>query len=372
MKYKKCLFFTILSLFSILINEANAADITTGVSATSLAQALGIDPSLIESARLTYLSDSGTPDPISYGVVSGSIGNYFPTQGSDFVVLSSGNVQDIVPPNNTGSKTTNLSGDGASDGGGDENVRLTLVLKIPPDAKSFNFDFVMYSEEFPEFIGSAFNDFFIAEVGEFAVTFNNSVITDTTNISFDENGVPVSINSSFFDSDVTQITNTQFDGASFLLTTYSPFNGTQTNIPVGDTFVVSFAVGDVGDEVLDSAVFLDNFNFSTKVYGYPVTRKRTQENILEIKNYPNPFNPLTDRNMYFVAQEGIKLIKISIFDFSGKMVRILNSPTGNPVESIIWDGTNIDGKTVAAGMYYYRAQGPEKGQYGLGRLTLIK
>lgn len=55
---------------------------------------------------------------------------------------------------------------GAGQGGGQafNPVMLTLRLRVPTNAKSFSFNSFFFSAEFPEFVCTTFNDFFVALV----------------------------------------------------------------------------------------------------------------------------------------------------------------------------------------------------------------
>ncbi len=71
-----------------------------------------------------------------------------------------------------------------------EKVDVKLVLKAPPDASGFQFDFDFFSSEWPNYVCSNFNDAFIAYL-------TSSQTTD--NISFDSMHNPVAVNISFLD-----------------------------------------------------------------------------------------------------------------------------------------------------------------------------
>ena len=69
-------------------------------------------------------------------------------------------------------------------------IDVKLVLKAPPDATGFQFDFDFYSSEWPNYVCSNFNDAFVAYLTSSATT---------GNISFDSNDNPVAVNIDFFD-----------------------------------------------------------------------------------------------------------------------------------------------------------------------------
>src|SRR6202034_4172973 len=68
-------------------------------------------------------------------------------------------------------------------------IDVRLVLKAPPDATGFRFDFDFYSSEWPNFVCSNFNDAFVAYL-------SSNTITD--NISFDSDNNPIAVNTDFF------------------------------------------------------------------------------------------------------------------------------------------------------------------------------
>jgi len=70
------------------------------------------------------------------------------------------------------------------------------------------------------------------------------------------------------------------------------------------------------------------------------------------QNYPNPFNPAT--TIAFVLSQRSK-VKLEVFDVLGRRIRtLLDSyyPAGR--KTIVWDGTNDYGQSLASGIYFYR------------------
>ena len=70
------------------------------------------------------------------------------------------------------------------------------------------------------------------------------------------------------------------------------------------------------------------------------------------QNSPNPFNPVT--TIRYAVPEPSK-VTITVHDLLGKRVRTLlsNSQDGG-YKSVIWDGRDESGRSVASGMYLYR------------------
>ena len=69
-------------------------------------------------------------------------------------------------------------------------------------------------------------------------------------------------------------------------------------------------------------------------------------------NYPNPFNPTTTID-YSIATAGD--VSIVVYDMMGREVRSLVADFATPGSySVVWDATNNQGLSVAAGMYVYK------------------
>ncbi|MBD3168860.1 MAG: T9SS type A sorting domain-containing protein [candidate division Zixibacteria bacterium] len=86
------------------------------------------------------------------------------------------------------------------------------------------------------------------------------------------------------------------------------------------------------------------------------------------QNYPNPFNAQTQINYDLSYPSDIK---VEIYDILGRLVRTLESgaKTAGP-HTILWDGKNESGQSVAAGIYFYRLTGPDFAV--TKRMTLLK
>jgi hypothetical protein len=169
-------------------------------------------------------------------------------------------------------------------------VDVKLVLKAPPDATGFSFDFDFFSSEWPNYVCSNFNDAFIAYL-------TSSATTD--NISFDANGNPVAVNISFLDRctpgapvgclrsngpmpDPPLYTSqcavgtgelqgtgygatdqTQCDSGNVTATLGASTGWLTTTAPIqpGEQFTLEFMIWDAGDGLLDSSVLIDNFQW---------------------------------------------------------------------------------------------------------------
>jgi Putative metal-binding motif len=171
--------------------------------------------------------------------------------------------------------------------GPDENlvhdyVELAIKVKVPTNAKSFSFNFNFLSAEYPEYVGSQYNDKFL-------------VLLDSKqykgNISYDKNQNPITVNVAFFDvCDTADICGgqaqnactrpaTDLDGTGYELDDGSGQRiggGTgwlTTTAPVtpGETATVRFILFDEGDHLFDSTVLIDNFQWQLNAAMGPTT-----------------------------------------------------------------------------------------------------
>ena len=149
------------------------------------------------------------------------------------------------------------SGSGRSNGntvrGANDVSVLAVDLDIPDGPTCLRFDVVFGSDEYPEYVGSSFNDAFLAELDATSWSVAGSAITAPDNFAFDPEGNVLSINSTFFAADrvVVEPTNgMEYDGATQRLVV-------QTPITAG-AHTVYFTVFDVGDHSLDTGALIDN------------------------------------------------------------------------------------------------------------------
>ncbi len=106
------------------------------------------------------------------------------------------------------------------------------------------------TEEYPEFVNSAYNDGFIAELDTSDWNVSGSTISAPHNFAFDNGGHIVSVNSSFFDpGQVVVATGTQYDGSTPLL-------NVQTPVTPG-LHSLYLSIFDASDHILDSGAFVD-------------------------------------------------------------------------------------------------------------------
>lgn len=179
-----------------------------------------------------------------------SLGILTPQEGADFAYLSTGRVGQSPEPGQDLPPMGRPQGDRST---------VTLTLTVPSNANSFAFDFYFLSAEYPEFVGSPYNDEFVAEVTGSAWS---------GNAALDSAGNAISVNSALFSvTQSSQLSGTGFDngvgGGTGWLTVVVPATP-------GDSLTLVLSVYDVTDGVYDSGVLIDNFYWSEAEITTPV------------------------------------------------------------------------------------------------------
>ncbi len=268
-------------------------------------------------AELLLADDTGVPDPNARSLRDG-FGNNVSTQfGQRLVVLSTGHAADNAGDTNPGfaayqngvnlGETSSVpAGWLAANGGNLPNapgcpnpnnataynpVNLHLRLRAPTNANSFSVQMFFYSAEYPEYVCTAFNDFFVTlvdsadpqnpadqniaiyddgggstwPVGINLVSAANGLFTACDNGGIAQCGSGGNYNGC---SGTAELDGTGFDlTASACGHTGRAGGGTgwltlSGNVEPGEVFDVRFIIWDTSDGIWDSSVLLDNWVWS--------------------------------------------------------------------------------------------------------------
>src|SRR5262245_12807915 len=177
--------------FALVVAGAAGAAITPVANdpggATAIANAMAATPGVVTGATFTAAPPNDSPNGTANSALT-----QFPTNGSTFGILTSGSVANVDDP---GLFTTGHRGGGNVRGDTDLDVSILKIdLTAPLGSNCLTFDFKFLSEEFPFYVGSQFNDAFIAELDTSNWTTSGSTISAPNNFAFDGNGDVVSIN----------------------------------------------------------------------------------------------------------------------------------------------------------------------------------
>jgi hypothetical protein len=224
----------------------------------------------------SYVRANGSPasSSVQMGIMD-KFGNNVNVQGGkQMLVLSSGTARTPGQPGACGTQSCYGAGAGQAPSGfpqdvpgcgGDseinDDVGLELKLRAPKNANGYVFNFRFYSFEYPEYVCSLFNDQYISLVSPAPMGSING------NISFDAQKNPVSVNIAFFETCTgCPLGTADLDGTGFGGEWFGDAGATswlQTTAPIkgGEEFSIRFAIWDTGDQILDSTVLLDNFQW---------------------------------------------------------------------------------------------------------------
>ncbi len=238
-------------------NQANDTDTeyTNRPTAAGLAAAIARTPGQVTGASLVTEPPRGTP----YDVVPTALTS-FPTDGSTYSILTSGDATLADTPNSSGGSGADIDGPSVR---GDTDFDVTILkidLAVPAAANCLTIDFRFLSDEFPEYVGSNFNDAFIAELDISDWSTSGSIITAPHNFAFDPGHNEISINAAGAASmNAGNAAGTTYDGATPLLSASTPITAGPHSLYL--------SIFDQGDRILDSAVFLDRLVLGTTAAG---------------------------------------------------------------------------------------------------------
>ncbi|MBK5227445.1 MAG: choice-of-anchor L domain-containing protein [Actinobacteria bacterium] len=248
----RTLMFAGLSTMALVGLQTPAAAVDGSRDPMVVAQAAAADPGGVLDA---FLESDGTGTTSSAAVMAftGDDHNGFPTGDDDaFMGLATGDAAFM----NDGDQTYFASGylGGMFTNRGTDLAGMTMEFTIPEGTGPVCFvvDLKFLSEEFPEYVGSSYNDFVAGRINDTAPP---TIADDNTpvapgNFLRDGEGAPLTVNNNY-NVNAGNADQTVYDGAS-------PILQARTEVPDGDSFTFSLWIADVGDSNFDSAVFVNN------------------------------------------------------------------------------------------------------------------
>ena len=249
----------------------------------------------------------GAPEAIGVRSSFGTTGQWPPREGSSYVVIGSGSVLELdspTPPGDDDSfpthcndqlsspdpggtlpapiRVVDVAGDCATNpallGSGDcsstisgqfnqggaafDYAELRVIAQVPEGNNSISYDFAFFSTEYPDYFGQQFNDMYIGWLESESWT---------GNISFDEQGNPISLNAGFLDFRDDDGTDPALAGTCMRQHAGTKWLSSTAPVTPGEQITVVLAVFDLADPILDSYVFLDNWQWGCEGNSGPVT-----------------------------------------------------------------------------------------------------
>jgi hypothetical protein len=324
----------------------------TGIILTSInpanSQVLEVNSDITPEDMVEILIGSGLNyDNVVFTGADTSRGSFWGGPGniglSHGIILTSGDV-DLAPGPNlmTGAGAANMTP-------GDPDLEMLSQGGMSYDACVLEFDFVPFyeytwfqfvfcSEEYPEYVGMAFNDvfgFFISGPGITGPYSNNSkniALIPNSDIPVSINTVNQDVNSGYYvtnDSDFIQ-----YDGFTTVLTAAS-------EVTPMETYHIKLAIGDIGDFIFDSGVLLQASSFCSG----PLTgigKNDLQGTVDNYQVYPVPAGDVLN-----VASPTGQNFDLQLLGQDGRSIK---SASGNSQIS-------IDISSVPPGVYFLRITG---------------
>ncbi|MBP5405683.1 choice-of-anchor L domain-containing protein [bacterium] len=247
-------------------------------------------------ATISAPNGSATVHAGSNGLLA-KLGNVIkPKAGSLMLGLSSGTVSDPFVSNYSGA-TSGAPSDWLAANGGqfpsaascsssgrtgsvNDAVMLEMRIRVPKTAKSFSFNIYFLTIEYPSWICSKYNDFFIALLDS-GYTSSDPTLQNPAdkNLAMDEKGNPVGVNlaagglftqcSSVYAYPATQescVGTEELKGTGFDSNGGTGWLTTRGNVVGGEIITLRLAIWDLGDHALDSLVLIDNFKWDVVEY----------------------------------------------------------------------------------------------------------
>ncbi|EDM74832.1 hypothetical protein PPSIR1_31023 [Plesiocystis pacifica SIR-1] len=145
---------------------------------------------------------------------------------------------------------------------------IRITGQVPAGTTGFAYNLAFFSTEYPGFYQTNYNDMYVA----WLVSENW-----TGNVSFDEMGQPISLNAGFLDYkdapnqyDCPDCSAPELQGTAMEGHAGTKWLTTSAGVTPLEDFTLIFAIFDKNDNILDSVVILDNFEWNCEG-GPPVT-----------------------------------------------------------------------------------------------------
>ncbi len=245
-------------------NRMAGLTVSPGVDALTLIQDVFIGGNCFDVSNVTLI---GSPSSAGqFGMGASSVGI------NSGVIISSGNASAATGPNSSGSTGNNMGGGShpdLADLAGSNTVfdATGIEFQFTPTVDNITFNYVFASEEYCEFVDAGYNDvfgFFISGPGingGFTGNGENIAVLPGSNIGVTIDNINDQDNSVFFVPNSgscgagTINNDIEFDGFTKVLTAIA-------NVQECETYTIRLLVGDVGDGIYDSAVFLEANSFA--------------------------------------------------------------------------------------------------------------
>jgi hypothetical protein len=193
------------------------------------------------------------------------------------IVMSTGHVHDVIGPNTSPAKGSDLGQPGDTQlnavlNGQTTHDAASLTVDFTPTNPQLAINYVFASEEYEEYVGTQFNDVFA-----FFVNGVNCALTPGTVNPITVNTVNPGSNPFFYVPNDAPTYDTQFDGFTVVLTCRAAVNPGVKN-------TLRLVIADTSDSIYDSGVFLQANGVSSNPIGplQPISPTRLLDTRLQV------------------------------------------------------------------------------------------
>ncbi len=157
-------------------------------------------------------------------------------------------------------------------GGADPNDKIWMQFQttVPPETSGYRFDFAFFSSEWPMYVGTGYNDLFIAWQISEAYTGNTTFLPDPENPG---EGLPLTITAldPYFKTDGFACLPagdpgcqppSELESTGFERRAATDWVAAEAAVVGGETIEIVFFLADMSDALLASVVLLDNWRWS--------------------------------------------------------------------------------------------------------------
>ncbi len=230
---------------------------------------LKVEKNNIAGALVEKITGSGVETSNAILTCSEQAVGFFDGQNSNLnipsgVILNTGNLDLVVGPNDIGHAGSLEGTPGFAELNRISNTQTFDGCKLEFDVMSssnyFKFNYSFGSEEYPEYVGSNFNDAFAFLVSGPGIRGEQNIaILPTSHTPVAINNINHLLNSSYYVDNLNG-TSIQFDGFTTVMTAYIEV------IPC-EIYHMKLLIADAGDEFYDSGIFIEEASLTGG--GYP-------------------------------------------------------------------------------------------------------
>jgi hypothetical protein len=147
----------------------------------------------------------------------------------------------------------------------------------PTSSDTVRFNYILASEEYPEFANTSFTDRFLFLISENGSPYVNVATIPGTSIPVEINSINATVNPQFYIDNSTSL-NFVFDGYTVPLEA-------KFFAQAGVSYHVKLVIADLSDSAYDSAIFLDEQNAYSNLSGALTVNGQPASGILEVFNF---------------------------------------------------------------------------------------